>query len=377
MTDVVLFYIVLLAFYLATCIVVIRRRTVVFVSPFGTQWQLQQASGHFCVRNGVVHGLNPLFPWQHALISEDAPVIFHAEGIICRDSQQCVWFDGDPKFSLNDRVLLVNDQVFVTFRNHDAAKDAAVLIRRLLDAEKSQRADIVRQYYDSLSKTSGVLRKLRLAIAATRCLRWVGLALGLYMYILAPVIYLHRPQPLVLLVILLAIIGSHCLVICPLYVITHARVWPANKSERWMHAVQLILYPPGALRLAESIMMPMGFSRHPWVWACLLTSGDAKRKYLSKVWRDYSYPSIRESTREAVARLIREHCADERKRLEACLNKRQESAFLHETRPPEETLYAKAALYCPRCLGVYIAKTSKCADCHGVPLRPIERHKED
>jgi hypothetical protein len=147
--------------------------------------------------------------------------------------------------------------------------------------------------------------------------------------------------------------------------------------ELWSLVLTMLLYPPAALRFAETATRDVLAAHHPLAVSLAVLEGSAREDAACIELARILHPSRAGSGAEdRDARQAREW-------FEAQLAALAQQAVIDAGLDPVPLLLPprpdspSTVSYCPRCRGLYTVAAAACGDCPGVALRPVAPPQED
>jgi hypothetical protein len=282
-----------------------------------------------------------------------------------RPAQEALAYDAITSVSVDEHIVRVNGEPFVTCREAHQAATLAQLLRHLAGLPASARPKAVRDMLAAGMNTDSLRSDLTLLATTGRLLRVLCNTLFLYLFLVVPALLalfsLFRLWP-----ILASVLGVLVLVIAVEFRDIHAWLWPVEKGARRSALTRMGFYPPTAIRAHDYLAHRLCAGYHPLTVAFLVCAPPVFHRFARQVVRQLHYPLAGSSPNPALAateqwfRSAQEEAI--RRALAAC--GLDIEAYL---RPPARTGESGLA-YCPRCDTEYAVAGGTCADCPGVAL---------
>lgn len=185
-------------------------------------------------------------------------------------------------------------------------------------------------------------RKLQRALLATRCLRWIGLAIFAFFFAVLPAAYLTISDEILFLTVVLY--GYFLMwMAAGDFFVKHRRFYPDDSSERWMEVLLISLLPWHAMRAADKLADRLTEGLDQTSLLILGANFPSNTKQLRTLWIKTPTP--------ALATLLQQNQIDP----------------TPWTQPPTLTQNQK---WCPACNTIYDTPSEPtCTDCNS-PLLP-------
>lgn len=363
----------LCALYLSECFLLIRKRSIAIVSPWGWRWKVAVSSSFLSSARGSLILLNPLLPLGRVFVCHLSPISISPEGVCAFNlqsvlrlgrpdqSSQVFTFDEITRCSTDGNFLDINDARFVECGDKDQARALAELINSAVRSTPAERDRLLRGYIAKRFDGNAVsLRltgeKLRLNVMRASCLGFF-----LLLFFVVPVgVGIYGLEPLIIPTALMMV--AFAVYISVLFFLVHRRLYPELREERVSHLVKMIFCPPGAIRAADVLTADLLTSYDPVVVASLFHSPDTD-EFIGSYARDLKFPIKDDLTEPHSAKIAQWYRAQ---LLDRVLEHLQKTGHRRVFLGPE--IGAENGSYCPRCLGRFQVTSGECVDCPGVSL---------
>jgi hypothetical protein len=139
------------------------------------------------------------------------------------------------------------------------------------------------------------------------------------------------------------------------------RVYPGARPALRMDALLAAIVPFHAMRARELAAVHAMGATHPA--ALMLATGDTRNHWLATWLRTLAFPRPDQTSDTIASRALTDAVGRALAKHDLTI-----SAF---STPPAATEDPNAVAYCPRCHGRYLPGVETCADCGGLPVRPL------
>jgi len=378
MTDRQSLFAVLVVVYLTECLLWVRRGGVVFRRGI-SGWTVQVEGELARNDRGDLHWAWPLPPFGGLAVSYGIPfslgpkgflnasgAAFHPSGRPLQTAAFLAW-EEVRKVETEGRALKVNGAGFWRSDSPLESLRLGKLIQELRKADPSKRGDaireVIRKSFDlgmirsriqSLESALGPVRQLSMAVAA---LVFVATPLAVTLSGWFPTLYIVVPLLFVMTGLLARLAGK-----------AHRALQPEAEDERFRLLMTLFLSPAAAIRAVDPLQRTLLEEFHPAALGCVLLEGEARRRFLSQVWRDLRFPRLPECPLE-----LKEAVETERLHREVTIGFLEEAARSvgidpgYFGRAPQSSDPSHVR-YCPRCESQFTASASVCRECGGRAL---------
>jgi hypothetical protein len=365
----------LCALYFSECFLLIRKRSVAFVNPWGRLRKVTVSSSFFSSARGSLILLNPLLPLGRVFVCHLSPISISSDGVCAfnlqsvlkvglpAQSSEVFTFDAIIRCSTNGKYLDLNDARFAECADPEQARALAEIINSAVRSSPAEREKMLQGYIAKQFDGKAVsLRleseKLRLQVIRVSCLVFF-----LFLFFIVPVLVaMYGLEPLIIPTALMMLIFA--LYISVLFFLVHRRLYPELKEERFSHLAKMILCPPGAIRAAVVLTANLLTNCDPTVVASLFHSPDTD-EFIGSYARDLKFPIKDDLTDPLPAKIAHWYRTQLLDHVQEHLQARDRRAFIE----PEMT--EEGGSYCPRCLGLFQVESGDCVDCPGISLVAI------
>lgn len=383
MNDLEHLALVLVGVYWLDCLVFVRRGAALLCRGFGREWQIKQPHETLGNQKGGLAWVTPLpvFPCSFTLALP--PCSFSQEGVLAwnalsihpttRGFQTGLWFPWDQITSLQveGSQIQINGKPFLNARSpHEASRLHASMkaLKALKASERESEIEAqIRSGFDSKRLTKTLLEFGQ----ATRVLKAQSWALAATVFLIAPLLILKFGIAQVgwwlLGTIYLQSAGMSISVAR-----AHRRCFPQAGDERFVRVLTTLLAPLSAIRSPDLLIRPALEAFHPLVVAHGLISESEFKRAAAASLRDLRYPidpvcpdadSPSQLTEASFRSCLGKHLT--RFLAESGVS---ESTALHPPPPSDPSHLA----FCPRCHAQFTQLSSRCVDCGGKALLPLQ-----
>ena len=356
------------ALYLSECLVWVRPHVrLCYRQPFTGRWATAAGTELFRVGGRGVALASPFhFRGAAVICRPDISVcpsgLSNTSDSTAIDGSQRYWPFQDVKaFSTDEADLFINGEVFARLTSKRLAAGVAAQLKELrgLGWEKRER---------------GIVRAVRVEVDAafastewasfqssTRTLARICAALFVFTFTISPVavglVGASKSWPYVLGGI---VCGTTAIAV--LYVRSYRKLFGSSPSDLWADTVSILLLPLAAMRCVDRLSREFGGRYNAIAVVSALCEQRVATGFLRRQGVDLKRLVDEDGPDEAgkcsrwfAAAVLRE------------MNQSVEGRGWDIHMPPER--YEAMHSYCPRCHAQYMAKSSVCEDCDGLPLR--------
>lgn len=320
-------------------------------------------------RRGGFVGLDPLTAPGAAFAVFDSPVAFGPDALCApgprgaTSARQTAWrYDDITTVRAVGSDLRLNGTRLVRCPSEAIARRLAALIESLRPARPAERARLIEASLAARFDLDAVRAALAALARHRRAPRRTAALLAIGLFIAAPLLSDHFGLAPIAAPLGLGLLALH---VMHLIVQFRARraLDPADRADRWLDAVKVLLCPPMAVRSPDALSWHRLDAFDPIAAAAVIASPDAFRRHAIDTRRALRHP-LRAIGLDAAAQAVVD--ADRRRRLT------QIEAFITahgvEEEPPPPASDPSLVAWCPRCLTGYRHRDGECSDCPGVPL---------
>ena len=381
MGDLESLLLVLVALYLAECLVWLRRGTVGFVNVWGlrrTRWFLRHPGGTLANQRGAVTFANPLPPFGTIFFGQPAPLSLSAEAAFAytaaclnptwRPTQttRLVRFDEIKSIHGDGRKVLVNGQLFLKAMSPFVARRVMKELRELSESPAGRREEIIRRALAASFDESAARVRVEEFQKQSTTLRALANSLFFFLYLLAP-LFVWRFSFLNVVWWLGAGLLAHTVSIALVFRRAHGRLYPGGHEERFTPFLTMLLAPPSAIRAADALGKHLLEDFHALTVAKVLLVPDDFRRFARRALLDLRQPMFPVCP-------VNDPLAVQAEESFRALLQNEAEKFVRGTglnleqllRPPVRSEASHTA-YCPRCEAQFITVASVCSDCGGRP----------
>jgi hypothetical protein len=361
------------ALYFSECFLLVRRRSVAFVRPWGRGWKVAVPSSFLGSARGGLVLLNPLFPLGRVLVCHLSPVSISPDGV-CAFNVQSVWKMGRPEqssrtftfdeitsCSADGKYLNINKERFAECGDAEQARRLSELINTAAGSSPAGREKLVRGYIAKRLDGDDASRRLKSEKTRSDMIRVCCFVFFLLLFLVVPaLVSVYGLERLIIPTAVLMLASASCIAV--LFFLAHRQLYPESREDRFSHLAKMILCPPGAIRAADALTTNLVANYDPVIVAALFRGGDTY-DFVGSYVRDLQFP-IKDELKDQLSIDIAQWYRA--KLLDGALKQLEKMG----RRPTPMTVAAadKGASYCPRCLGQFEIASGECVDCPGVRL---------
>lgn len=359
---------------LSECFLLIRKRSIAIVSPWGWRWKVAVSSSFLSSARGSLILLNPLLPLGRVFVCHLSPISISPEGV-CAFNLQSVLRLGRPDqssqvFTFDEitrvarrmgKYLDINDARFVECGDTEQARALAEIINSAVRSSPAERETMLRGYI--VKRFDGKAASLRLMSEKVRLnvIRASSLVFFLLLFFTVPVLVsIYGLEPVIIPTALMMV--TFAVYISVLFFLVHRSLYPELREERFGHLAKMIFCPPGAIRAADVVAANLVASYDPVVVASLFHSPDTD-EFIGSYARDLKFPINDDLTEPHSAKIAQWYRTQLLDRVLEHLQKTGHRGVFLGPKIGEEI-----GSYCPRCLGRFQVNSGECVDCPGVSL---------
>ena len=384
MGDLESLLLVLVALYLAECLVWLRRGAVGFFNLCGlrrTRWRLRQPGSTLANQHGAVTFANPLPPLGTVFFGQQPPFSISADAAFAHtaaclnptwrpaSTARLVRFDEIKSITRDGRKVLVNEGLFLKAMSPFVARRVVKELRELREAPAVRREEIIRRTLAASFDEAAVRARAEEFHRQSATLRALANSLFLFLYVLAPLL-VWRFAFLNVVGWLVAGLLAHTVTIAFLFRRAHGRLYPGGHEERFTPFLTMLLAPPSAIRAADVLGKPLLEDFHALAVAKALLVPKDFREFARRVLLDLRYPMFPVCPLADPLAVKTEELFRALLRVEAEQFVRRAGLNLEELLRPPARSEAIHTAYCPRCEEQFVTSESTCADCGGRTLVP-------
>lgn len=383
MSEGITLFFILLIFYLVECIFWLHRNSAAFVSFTGKHWYLIFFNKYFGNDRGGIFPANPLPPLGKVYICSLLPVSFSKTHVCSQISQtltndfktdknvKFMKYDEIKSVSTIDKEIFINGDMFVKFGTSIQSIFIKDILLKLVSLNDEQRENeikrIVQETFD-VEKAKTIIETYN---DKSYKLRVCCNLLFVYIFLIVPVL-VYFYGTIQLFVILLVFMYLLSISISIVFYFIHKTFYSAQRSERIIDMIKMIIFPPTALRANDLLSLNILINYHPLTVAQILFDKFNFDKFSKKVVIDLKNPIINNFENEQVTLTNKWH----RDNLENIV-----TAFLQNNgvdtknlliAPSPENISCKS--YCPRCNAQYTMQKGICSECR-MTLIPLKANK--
>lgn len=371
MTEVQALFLILAAIYLVQCVVWLPRDCVAFRCGLRGRWELANAgiSLEALKLKGIV--VNPLPPLPGVIACEPERIFLAPSGIAALPSHTemspelaFLGFDRIESVRTEEKLLLINDAPFASFRSSVATRDTASFIGKLAKMSAGKREQAITALLRGQFDSQAVTDRLSQGKEGISLLRFSCNLLFVLLFVLAPLIVWLRTLPASWMY-LLPVLLCYMAVITWEFVRAHKALYPEARDQRFTDALSVALSPAGALRACDPLLRDLLREFHPIAVAYVLCNSATFEALASRTLRELAYP--RETDSESKADQTR------------LWWQRAELAALKSFLVKNGTEHAKwlgapgrdpdCSSFCPRCWSQFVQVGGICPECGDLQLR--------
>jgi len=384
MSEGINLFFILLFFYLVECIFWLHRISAAFVSFYGRHWHLFFSNKCFGNDNGGFFLANPLPPLGTVYFCSLLPVSFSSTHVCSQISQtlindikieenvKLIKYDEIKSVSTIDKNIFINGDMFVKCSTSTQAIFIKDILLRLISLNNEQRENEIKRIVQETFDVEKARERIETYNDKSYKLRICCNLLFVYIFMIVPVL-VYFYGTIKIFILLLALMYLLSISIAIVFYFIHKMFYSAQRSDRIIDMVKMIIFPPTAVRANDFLSLNLLTNYHPLAVAQILFDKIKFDKYSKKVVIDLKYPIINNFENEQVTLTNRWH----RSNLENIV-----AAFLHNKSvdmknlliaPFPENVSCKS--YCPRCETQYIVQGDICSVCGTIELIPFKANK--
>lgn len=372
MSDWVLLILVAWALYLVECLAWIGRDACAcFRHPFSGRWRAATGSrlpgndrgGLVVVSPASVSGaLVVSDPWPLS-IDPDGIANIAADAVAAAGTAQYIRFDAIERVEVRLGELHVNGRRFARLPSAAFGAYVADLILRVRRSARGNRGPKIRAAIAASLDGDEVAAAWRAFRHRTRVLATLCGAHLLAGFLAFPLVLLlagpHRSWPYLLAAILLLAATT-----AVVYFRIHAKLYPDGGSDRWVHAISMVLLPVAAMRCVDKLSRDALCTFSPFAVAPHLCGAGASRALLREAWIDLDAARDQGSPQTDVERCVEWFRGLVIAETAAALE-RQGLALLAPPAAEDESMVS----YCPRCHAQFGDRAlDVCSECREIRL---------
>jgi hypothetical protein len=382
MGDLESLLLVLVAIYLAECLVWLRRGAVGFFNWWGlarTRCWLRHPGSTLANQNGAVSFTNPLPPMGTIFFGSQLPLSVSSGGALactatCLNpswrpvqSARFVRFEEIKTITRDGRKVLINDQLFLKTMSPFVARRIVKSLRELQEAAPERREIIVRRMFTESFDEKAVRERVREFQKRSAILRTLANSLFIFLYILAPLL-VWRFAFLNVVWWLVAGLLAHTVSIAILFRRAHGQLYPGCHDERFTPFLTMLLAPPSAIRAVDALGKHLLENFHALAVSKVLLSTEDFRAFARQVILDLRHPMFPICPSADPLAMKTEESFRQQLRNEAEKFVCDSGLELEELLRPSPRGEAVNTAYCPRCGAQFTTSDGACSDCGGRPL---------
>ena len=377
MSEGITLFFILLFFYLVECIFWLHRISAAFVSFTGKHWHLIFFNKYFGNDNGGIFPANPLPPLGKVYICSLLPVAFSNTHVCSQISQtltndikiekhaKSVKYDEMKSVSTIDKDIFINGNMFVKCSTPIQSVFIKDILLKLISLNDKQRENEIKRIVQETLDVKNARKEIEKFDDKSYKLRIFCNLLFLYIFLIVPVlVYFYGTIKLFIILLVLMYLSSISVSI--IFYTIHKMFYPAQKGERIIDMIKMIIFPPTAVRANDFLSLNLLVNYHPLTVGLILFDNINFENIAKKVLIDLKHPIINDFENEQVDLTNKWH----RSNLENIV-----IDFLHNNSvdiknliiaPSPENVSCKS--YCPRCEAQYTIQNGICSECSNMAL---------
>lgn len=384
MTEGITLFFILLIFYLVECIFWLHRNSAAFVSFTGRHWRLFLFNKYFGNDNGGLFFANPLPPLGKVYLCSLLPVSFSGTQVCSQISQtltdnikiekkvKLIKYDEIKSVSTIDKDVFINEDMFIKCSTTIQTIFIRDILLKLISLNDEQRENEIKRIVQETFDVEKAREKIKTYNDKSYTLRICCNLLFVYIFLIVPVL-VYFYGTITLFIVLLALMYLFSISVSIIFYFIHKIFYSAQKSERIIDMVKMIIFPPTAVRANDLLSLNLLANYHPLAVGQVLFDKFNFENIAKKTLIDLKNPIINDFENEQVDLTNKWH----RSNLENIV-----TAFLHNnsvdiknllTAPSPEDVSCKA--YCPRCEAQYTVQRGICSECSNISLLPFAAKK--
>ena len=379
MGDLESLLLVLIALYLAECLVWLRRGAVGFFNVWGlrrTRWGLRQPGSTLANQHGAVTFANPLPPFGTIFFGQQPPLSLSADVAFAHtaaclnptwrptQTARLVRFDEIKSIMRDGRKVFVNEQLFLKAMSPFVARRVVTGLRELREAPAKRREEIIRRALAASFDEAAARARVEEFHQQSETLRALANSLFVFLYVLAPLL-VWRFGFLNVVWWLVAGLLAHTVTIAFLFRRAHDRLYPGGHEERFTPFLTMLLAPPSAIRATDALGKHLLEDFHALAVAKVLLRPEDFRAFAHRVILDLRHPIFPVCPSADPTAMKTEESFRTLLRGEAEKFVSRSGLNLEELLRPPARSEAVHTAYCPRCEAQFTSAKSICADCGG------------
>ncbi|MEI6969982.1 MAG: hypothetical protein WCL44_00570 [bacterium] len=379
MSEGSLLFLILALLYSFDCLLWVRKRSVLFVSPWCRRWRTKSGSRLAGNDNGGLAFLNPLPPLGRVFAGFWIPVSISPAGVsntnlrtvgtpsLVDQSCRTLPFDQVRTAGHDDRWLLINGDRFARCGSADQARALAELVKHAGGSPAAGREKIITGFIRRSFSKADAAARLELTGRVTAWVRRTCIVFFLFLYVAVPLTACLFPLGRVILPVAV-VMWAAAAAVAVQYYRAHRILHPARRGERIMTVIQMILCPPVAIRACDLVSLEAMQDFHPVLTARMLL-GDESHGFCCPVVRDLQHP-LRWDRSDAQTLEVASWFA--RAELAAITGFLETGCARASGECRQQPVWDGVSTgYCPRCLCQFNTAAGECPDCPGVQRRPV------
>ncbi|MGH9793999.1 MAG: hypothetical protein ACRD5G_04425 [Candidatus Acidiferrales bacterium] len=370
MSEVDALFLVLAALYLIQCIHWVAEEAFLFRQTWLGRWRPAALAVHLSGLHRKALMASPLPPLGGVLVCSPveraAPFALAPEGVVLPGGEKLRY----EEFALRtpqSPQLRLNGTHAVRFVSAVAARHWATILRKLAKQAVEQRASTIERAVEAMLDSERIAQDVARCRAHAALLRWHCNVLFVFLFVLAPVAVWLRGLAFTWPVLLAALLVQMW-VIAWLFRRAHLRVQAEDSETRFTATATMLLSPMAAVRAGDLLLLDLLSCYHPAAVARVLCRSERFEALAARSLREVFFPLPSSNFadddsgwtewwdakwREALRRFVARH-VEQGERFLAAPSAQQDCQS-----------------YCPRCWNQYLSHARECADCDGLPLRPL------
>lgn len=376
MSEVDALFLVLAALYLIQCIHWVAEEAFLFRQTWLGRWRPVALVVHLSGLHRKALMASPLPPLGGVLacspVERAAPFALAPEGLALPDGDKLRYEELAPKISGSSQLRL--DRMHTArLVSAAAARHWAAILRKLAKQAVEKRASTIERAVEAMLDSERIAQEVARCRGHAALLRWHCNVLFVFLFVLAPVAVWLRGLAFTWPVLLAALLVQMW-VIGWLFRRAHLRVQPEDSETRFTATATMLLSPMAAVRAGDLLLLDLLSCYHPAAVARVICRDEQFEALAARSLREAFFPLPSSNVAADEAGWTEWWNAKWREALRRFVARHVEQGERFLAAPPAQQ---DCHSYCPRCWSQYLNHARECADCDGLPLRPLPRVAPD
>ncbi len=354
------------------------------MSCAGKHWQLIFYNKYFGNDNGGIFSANPLPPLGKVYICSLLPVSFSNTHVCSQISQtltndikieknaKSIKYDDIKSVSTIDKDIFINGNMFAKCSTPIQSIYIRDILLKLISLNDEQRENEIKSIMLEAFNSERARKKIEAFDNKSYKLRIFCNLLFLYIFLIVPVL-VYFYGTIKLFIILLVLMYFSSISVSIIFYSIHKMFYPAQKSERIIDMIKMIIFPPTAVRANDFLSLNLLVNYHPLAVGLLLFDKINFENIAKKVLTDLKHPIINDYENEQVDLTNKWHRSNLEKIVIDFLHNNSVDIKNLIIAPSPENISCKS--YCPRCEAQYTIQNGICSECSNIALISFKANK--